>query len=153
MKQKVSRILQPESQEPASTVISLDREQHWSAIKICKAPPEWRNPFPRFLRLRFELFCPRARVWVARRLWVCASVSRDGPLIEQLSLLAERVYQPDGEHRGQWHWHIATRWACCSIHCTWRRTRAVAHTRSWRWQPQWCVNRWSRGSKQPRAKR
>lgn len=35
--------------------------------------------------------------------YVCVSVVRDGPLIEQLSLLAECVYQPDGEHRGQWH--------------------------------------------------
>lgn len=34
---------------------------------------------------------------------VCVSVVRDGPLIEQLSLLAKCVYQPDGEHRGRWH--------------------------------------------------
>ena len=54
-----------------------------------------------FFLLRFMLLFFFLRVHMCW--YVCVSVVRDGPLIEQLSLLAECVYQPDGEHRGQWH--------------------------------------------------
>lgn len=42
------------------------------------------------------------------------------------------VYQPDGEHRGQWHWHIASRWARWRIHSAHRDTHPMATSC-------WCV--------------
>lgn len=49
------------------------------------------------------------------------------------------VYQPDGKHRGQWHWHIASRWACWRIHSAHRDTHTTGTSC-------WYVNRWSEHS-------
>lgn len=115
---------------------------HFSACRILfwterKPNLAWLSHF----HMLFCVFVHQRSYWscVNAFCFVCVSVVREGLLIEQLSLLAECVKQPDGEHRGRWHWHIATRWACCKIHST---ERGI-HTRSGHLHPQRHVNRWS----------